>query len=98
MNAELVLSYGNGRWRASGFGLDVESTELTSLERDLVALLAASGAPRRVHVRFDMDTLPRWLRQYHTHYCNYVLHVRREDAPAIAALPPSMAVASRGGP
>jgi hypothetical protein len=28
-----------------------------------------------VELRFDMTALPRWLLQYHGHYCNYVLHV-----------------------
>jgi hypothetical protein len=74
VNAELVLSYGNGRWRASGEGLTAEHSELQGLERELAGLLAARGATR-AHLRFDLDGLPHWLRQYHAHYCNYVLHV-----------------------
>jgi hypothetical protein len=31
-----------------------------------------------VHVRFDLEALPVWIRQYHAHYCNYVLHVDRQ--------------------
>jgi hypothetical protein len=74
VSAELVLSYRNGRWSARGEGLTAEHSELEGLERELAALLAARGATR-AHLRFDLDGLPRWLRQYHAHYCNYVLHV-----------------------
>jgi hypothetical protein len=75
VSVELVLSYGNGRWRAFGEGLTAEHPELHGLETELTALLAARGATH-AHLRFDLDGLPGWLRQYHAHYCNYVLHVR----------------------
>ena len=75
MSTELVLRYGNGRWRAEGAGLAAEHAELGGLEAQLAALLAARGATH-AHVRFDMDGLPRWLHQYQAHYCNYVLRVR----------------------
>ena len=29
----------------------------------------------RRKLEFDMASLPRWLHQYHGHYCNYTLHV-----------------------
>lgn len=79
-SAELVLTYENARWRARGPNLDVAHPELRSLDALLQQRLAASGTPQRVLVRFDMSSLPAWLRQYHTHYCNYVLHVAQRGS------------------
>ena len=72
---ELVLTFERDRWRAAGLGLDVEHADLRGLESLVTTSLAERGAPSRVHVRFDMAALPTWLRQYHTHYCNYVLEI-----------------------
>jgi hypothetical protein len=70
----MVLSFEHDRWRASGDGVDVVHRELRGLEALLEARLAGSG-PRDVELAFDMAALPRWLHQYHAHYCNYTLHV-----------------------
>jgi hypothetical protein len=40
------------------------------------------ATPLHVHVRFDMSSLPGWLRQYHTHYCNYSLVLSRRSEQA----------------
>ena len=72
---ELVLTYERDCWRATGLGLDVTHTELRGVERLLTTLLAERGGPPRVHLRFDTGSLPTWLRQYHAHYCNYVLKI-----------------------
>jgi hypothetical protein len=71
---ELVLSYERNRWRARGSGVDVTHADLAGLEALLEGRLAAEIATD-VHMRFDMAALPRWLHQYHGHYCNYVLHL-----------------------
>lgn len=72
---EVVLSYADDRWRARGDGVDLEHREL----RDLDALIERAYADRRrttrVYVRFDLGTLPVWVRQYQAHYFNYVLCV-----------------------
>ena len=72
---ELVLTYERDGWRATGLGLDVTHTELSEIESRLTTLLAERGAPPRVELRFDTSALPTWLRQYHTHYCNYALTI-----------------------
>ena len=72
---ELVLTYERDGWRAIGLGLDVSHPELRGLESRLTTLLAERGAPPRVQLRFDTSALPTWLRQYHTHYCNYALRI-----------------------
>lgn len=78
---EVVLSYERNRWRATAPGLEIVHAELRGLESLIEARLAGEGAPVVVELKFDDATLPRWLRQYHGHYCNYTLLVapRRES-------------------
>jgi hypothetical protein len=71
----LALSFDRGRWHAAGGGVDVAHADLRGLETLIEARLVAD-APVDVHLQFDMASLPRWLHQYHGHYCNYTLHVR----------------------
>ncbi|HUQ51305.1 MAG TPA: DUF5395 family protein [Gammaproteobacteria bacterium] len=71
----LVLSYESSRWHARGQGVDVMHGELRGLEALIEAQLASDGAAVDVRLEFDMTSLPRWLHQYHGHYCNYTLHV-----------------------
>ncbi len=80
---ELVLKFERhrDRWSACGDGIDVVHRELRGLEALIEARLA-SEAPVDVRLRFDMATLPRWLHQFHGHYCNYTLHVPRQRARA----------------
>ena len=71
----LVLSYESSRWRARGDGVDLEHRELRGLEALIGAEIASDRTPVEVRLEFDMSALPRWLHQYHGHYCNYTLHV-----------------------
>jgi hypothetical protein len=75
----LVLSFERDRWRASGGGVEVVHRELRGLEALLEARLAGDQ-PFDVELAFDMAGLPRWLQQYHHHYCNYTLRVPRRGA------------------
>ena len=77
----LVLSFERDRWHASGDGVDIVHSELRGLETLLEERLARD-APVDVHLKFDMTSLPRWLHQYHGHYCNYTLRVPRRSARA----------------
>jgi hypothetical protein len=72
---ELVLTYESGRWHARGDGVHLSHGELCGLEALIQAQLASSTARVAVRLQFDMAALPRWLHQYHGHYCNYTLHV-----------------------
>jgi hypothetical protein len=76
---ELVLSFQRDRWRACGDGVDVEHRELRGVEALLEAQLAGHE-PVDIEIRFDMSVLPRWLHQFHGHYCNYTLRVPRRSA------------------
>jgi hypothetical protein len=77
----LKLTFERGRWQACGDGVDVVHRELRGLETLIEARLAGE-APVDVHLAFDMAALPRWLHQYHGHYCNYTLHVLPRGARA----------------
>lgn len=72
---ELVLSYDRDGWRATAPGLEIVHAELRGLEALIEARLADERAPLAVELKFDDASLPRWLRQYHGHYCNYTLVV-----------------------
>jgi hypothetical protein len=78
---EVVLSHDGHRWRARSATFALEHPDLGSLDALIAAALAPTHAGARVHVRFDVDTLPVWLRQYHDHYCNYTLRLPRTVAP-----------------
>jgi hypothetical protein len=79
--ATLVLSFERGCWRACGNGVDLMHRELRGLEALLEARLAGER-PVDVELEFDMTALPRWLHQYHGHYCNYTLRVPPRGARA----------------
>jgi hypothetical protein len=77
----LVLTFDRDRWHACGADIDVAHRELRGLEQ-LIETQLAPAAPVVVRLEFDMVSVPRWLHQYHGHYCNYTLHVRRDGARA----------------
>jgi len=72
---ELVLSYDGSRWCARGDGVDVAHRELRGLEALIEIELAHDAAAVEIRLIFDMTSLPRWLHQYHGHYCNYTLRL-----------------------
>ena len=78
----VVLSYERGRWRARGDGVDLAHGQLRGLEALIGRHVASDAAPVDVYIEFDMDALPRWLHQYHGHYCNYTLHVPPRSSAA----------------
>ena len=79
---ELVLSYERSRWHVRGDGVDLAHGELRGLESLIVAFVASEAAPVEVRLAFDLSSLPRWLHQYHGHYCNYTLRVPPRRARA----------------
>jgi len=72
---DIELRYERDRWRARGAGIEIVHAELRGIETLLASQLAMERTPLDVELRFDTAALPRWLLQYHGHYCNYVLHV-----------------------
>jgi hypothetical protein len=79
---DVELRYERDRWHARGLGIEVVHADLRGIETLLASLLATDRTPLEVELRFDMAALPRWLLQYHGHYCNYVLRVPPRGATA----------------
>jgi hypothetical protein len=79
---DVELRYERDGWHARGLGIEIVHAELRGIETLLASRLATDRAPLDVELRFDMAALPRWLLQYHGHYCNYVLHVPPRGARA----------------
>jgi hypothetical protein len=79
---ELVLTYEERQWCARGDGVDLKHGELRGLEALIGAELANEAAPVEITLMFDLAALPRWLHQYHGHYCNYTLRVPPRSARA----------------
>ncbi len=59
---------GNGDWQAQGASLGELDSEVRRLLRDSGTF--ARGRRVVVFMGFDFETIPTWLRQYHTHYFN----------------------------
>ena len=72
---DFVLTYEHGRWHARGRGIDVAHEDLRGLEALIEACVATDVSAVEVRLEFDTSTLPRWVLQYHGHYCNYTLLV-----------------------
>lgn len=87
MTPEILLSYANGRWRARGLGIDLEHAQLRFLDELVEARLAGSGAAS-VAMRFDISSLPVWMRQYQAHYFNYTLRLTPPGNYALRPAPP----------
>jgi len=77
---ELVLSHDGRSWRADGLAAPIRGDDLRTLEtrirrRILAGTRPHATGPLRVVFRFDMESIPRWLWQYHPHYFNYAFRV-----------------------
>jgi len=77
MNAdiELVLVHDGNLWVCSNDTITARGDTIKELDHDIQRLLRESGnythgSQVRVFMGFDFDSLPTWLRQYHTHYFN----------------------------
>ena len=71
---EMILSHNGLDWIGAADGIEVRGRSLEELDRRLRHELIQRGElhemPVRVCMRFDMDSLPRRLRQYSGHYFN----------------------------
>lgn len=66
----LKLKY-DGVWIASG-KVSAKGESLEELDRNLAEELRKIGLEGRVEVlmKFDISTIPDWMRQFHQHYFN----------------------------
>lgn len=72
---ELSLAHDGKQWVVHNETLVARGDEFETLDANLKSVLLKSGrfAPGvrvTVFMGFDFDTIPTWLRQYHTHYFN----------------------------
>ncbi len=74
-DVELVLVHDGGLWVCSNGSIVARGDTIKELDDDIQRALReggnyAQGSQVRVFMGFDFDTIPTWLRQYHTHYFN----------------------------
>jgi len=79
-DTEIILSFDGEQWIVNLEDQRFISGELRELENRIIEFIRkkpcyANREFVRVWVGFDYDTIPDWLRQYHTHYFNYHLTV-----------------------
>jgi len=72
---DLKLSHDGKRWVACNAMLEAQGEDFLQLDAALTEQLRAraefpAGSRVRVFMGFDFDTLPRWMRQYQSHYFN----------------------------
>ncbi len=72
---ELVLVHDGDLWVCSNDSIVARSDTIKELDDDIQRALReggkyTQGSQVRVFMGFDFDTLPTWLRQYHSHYFN----------------------------
>ncbi len=78
---DIPLSFDGTHWIADFNENLFRASDLTLLEKDIseeIRHIPSYTHQPVVNIRlvFDNDSLPGWLRQYHTHYFNYLLMVR----------------------
>ncbi len=77
---EFKLSHDGDQWIGRNGDLVVSGETMQLLDNDICRVLRESGqfpcgARVRVFLGFDFDTIPKWLRQYHSHYFNRLVTV-----------------------
>ena len=77
---ELSLIHDGAQWVARGDVLSAAGESIKDLDAGVERALRDSGSYTRgsrvtVFMGFDFDTIPTWLRQYHTHYFNRYITV-----------------------
>jgi len=89
---EITLSFDGNRWCTEINECHISAIELTELEDRITHTVRqmpcyAHRKSVRVHMGFDFDVIPTWLRQYHSHYFNSQLTVSMPLTNAAMILP-----------
>jgi hypothetical protein len=79
-DVELKLVHDGDSWVVSNDTFSASGKTFEALDHEIIRHLESSGefAPGtsvNVFMGYDFDTIPTWLRQYHTHYFNRILQV-----------------------
>ena len=74
-DVDVRLIHDGTNWIARNDTIEASGYTLHELDENLAHVLRRSGdfpeaAKITVFMGFDYDTIPTWLRQYHTHYFN----------------------------
>lgn len=80
VDIKIILSFDGGQWFVDLDDCRVGACELRDLENRIAEILRqkpcyANRKSVLVGVSFDYDSIPAWLRQYQSHYFNYLLTV-----------------------
>ncbi len=72
---DLVLVHDGDLWVCSNESIVARGDTIKELDDDIQRALREGGKYKqgsqvRVFMGFDFDTIPTWLRQYHSHYFN----------------------------
>jgi len=72
---EFTLVHDGRRWVVRNETFEAQGEQFETLDADLKRALLESGRFSRgeritIFMGYDFDTIPIWLRQYHTHYFN----------------------------
>lgn len=82
---ELVLEHDGRDWLIHGHGVTARGSTLAALDRALASSLGAGNdlpaEPLTVHMRFNQQCLPDWIRQYMPHYFNRTVRIRPVAMP-----------------
>jgi hypothetical protein len=77
---ELRLFHDGNHWVVQNDSLKASGETFRDLDEDLKHKVIdtgafSAGASIKVFMGFDFDTIPTWLRQYHTHYFNRLVNL-----------------------
>jgi len=75
---ELQLSHNGKYWLAKSSLLNLQALTLLELENKIKKSCIHFTQKKKktslkVYMRYNFDSFPKWLHQYHSHYFNYVL-------------------------
>lgn len=74
-DVELILTHDGDKWIGQNDQMVASGKTFGELDEEVIRSLRktgnyTTGAQLTVFMGFDFDTIPRWLRQYHSHYFN----------------------------
>ena len=78
---EVTLAHDGCRWIAIHQLFEFSANTLDEIEKQITLFVQNTANFKdqrivKVFIGYDFDTIPTWLRQYHTHYFNRVLKIK----------------------
>ena len=80
INLEITLAHDGRNWVARHPLFECAAETLKEIDQQITSIVCNSAEFKehrsvQVFMGFDYDTIPTWLRQYHTHYFNRILNI-----------------------